>query len=242
MSANWGNSEKIYSLAVYRRDPERTSVVCWTSGARHSSIASQIVATGPSGGCPDKPDSSVCAYNYRDSFDLGVHRIAVDDDLGHDGVLAGREPAVEIDRKRQVFRWKGDAGECDPAVGVHHHVPALRGGTFANRRIDEPYRLPHNLIVAHKLHHNFYVGGEAQPALLSLDFGDVATAGDGIGVVGTDAQRIAQVTERLDADAFPRPTFELIRPIGDQEVAVAPVERGQRRPAFARLLGTYQRC
>src|SRR5215469_14086116 len=217
--------ENILGPSFTARDPEQISIACSTSGARHSTIASQIVATGPSEGIRGKPASWGCAYNCRDSLDLGIHRVTVDNDLRHDVVLAGRKPAVELDRKRQIFCWNGYAGKRDLAAGVHHHVPAFRGGAFANRHIGEPYRLPHNLIVAHKLHHDFDVGGEAQPALLSLDFRDVATAGDGIGVVGTDAQRIAQVTERLDADAFPRPTFELIRPIGDQEVAVAPVER-----------------
>jgi hypothetical protein len=45
--------------------------------------------------------------------------------------------------KRQVLPWKGDVGERDPAVVVHHEVPAFRGGPFANRFIDEPRRLPH---------------------------------------------------------------------------------------------------
>ena len=49
----------------------------------------------------------------------------------------GSLPSSSI-AKRQIFLRKRDADERDPAAGVHHHVPALRGGVFTNRGIDEP--------------------------------------------------------------------------------------------------------
>src|SRR5215471_9667018 len=110
--------ENILGPSFTARDPEQTSIACSTSGARHSTIASQIVATGPSEGIRGKPTSWGCAYNCRDSPDLGIHRVTVDNDLRHDDVPAGRKPAVELDRKRQIFCWNGYAGKRDPAARV----------------------------------------------------------------------------------------------------------------------------
>jgi len=101
----------------------------------------------------------------------------------------------------------------------------IQGGAFANRGIDQPHRLPHNLIIAHELHHDLNVGGETQSTVLTHDPGDVASARDGVVVIGPHAQGVAQVAEHLEACALPGPAFELVRPIGYQEVAVAPVER-----------------
>src|SRR6266446_8755260 len=93
--------------------------------------------------------SRLPANHHRDTLDLRIQGVAVDEDLLHDGVLAGRQPLVELDRKCQIFPRKRDADECDPAVGVQYQVPAFRCGAFANRCIDEPHRLAHNLIIAH---------------------------------------------------------------------------------------------
>jgi len=51
------------------------------------------------------------------------------------------------DRNLRSSLGKRDADECDPAVGVHNHVPGIRGGAvLRNRASKPPIRLPHNLI------------------------------------------------------------------------------------------------
>src|SRR6516164_1760445 len=61
--------------------------------------------------------TSMTAINHqRDVFDLRIHGIAVDDDLGHHRVLADRQFIVELDLKRQVFRRTRDACEHDLTV------------------------------------------------------------------------------------------------------------------------------
>ena len=74
-----------------------------------------------------------------------------------------------------------------------------------------------------------------------LDLGDEAAARDRVGVVGADAQRISQVAKRLERDAVGRPALEPVGTVGDQEMAALLVERRERGPAPARLLGADQR-
>ena len=56
----------------------------------------------PGRGRDRRPGLPGCPDHDRDALDLWVDRVAVDDDLGHHGVLAGRQPVVEFDRERQI--------------------------------------------------------------------------------------------------------------------------------------------
>src|SRR5438046_5917612 len=56
------------------------------------------------------------------------------------------------------------------------------------------------------------------------------------------AQWIAQIAERLERGAVGRPALELIRAVGHQEMAALLVERFERGPTLARLLGADQGC
>src|SRR4029077_20216824 len=84
-------------------------------------------------------------------------------------------------------------------------------------------------------------GGEAQSAAIALDFGDVASARNCVGVVGTHSQGVAEIPERLERCAVVRPALELIGTVGHQKMPVVSVERRHRCPALACLLGVYLR-
>jgi len=101
---------------------------------------------------------SVARDHDRDALDLSRHRIAVDDDLRHDGVLAGWQLAVEVDLKNGVCLRMSDAGKDGPTLSVDHHVPALRRRALEHDRIDGLHWLALDAVVAHELDLNFDVG------------------------------------------------------------------------------------
>src|SRR5215475_8093533 len=124
-------------------------------------------------------------------------------------------------------------------VSVQHHVAAFGGSTLEENGVNRLYRLAQDAVVAHEPVENFNIGGEAQSAATALDFGDVASARNGVRVVGTYSQGVAEIPERLDRCAVVRPALELIGTVGHQEMPVISVERRHRCPALARLLIVY---
>ncbi len=65
------------------------------------------------------------ADNQRNSLDLRIHRIAVDEDFGHYRVPAGWQPAVDFDPKCQILLRTRDAAERNLPVAIEHDVAAF---------------------------------------------------------------------------------------------------------------------
>src|SRR5207253_669848 len=82
--------------------PKLTSVRCSTSDSSATTIDRRTDIKRPYRRDRTQPRllrqgfqaSRLPANHHRDALDLRIRRVAVDENLGHDGVLAGRQPVV----------------------------------------------------------------------------------------------------------------------------------------------------
>src|SRR5262249_53344985 len=100
----------------------------------------------------------------------------------------------------------------------------------------------HNVVAALMLLHELDVAGQYDPITVPLDLGDETPARGRVGVIRAHTQRVAEVAKCFEGYALRRPTFELIRAVGHQEVPALSVEAFQRGPTFASIVGADQRC
>src|SRR5712691_2444196 len=79
-------------------------------------------------------DLTPAADYHRNALDLRVHRVVVDQDLGQNRVIPGRQPAFERDRKREVLLRAREAGEREATFGIDRAGTAFgRGQLYCER-------------------------------------------------------------------------------------------------------------
>src|SRR5947207_15862143 len=102
--------------------------------------------------------------------------------------------------ERCIVRQRGKTQEYDVALSVHHHISALRDSTFQNVWCDRLQGLQHDLVAPLKFDDRFNISKQSKLAPLLLGSGNKAAARHGIGIVGADAERVAEIAECLERD------------------------------------------
>src|SRR5256885_14239750 len=102
--------------------------------------------------------------------------------------------------ERCIVRQRDKTREYDAALSVYHHISALRGSTFQNVSCDRLQGLQNDLVAPLKFNDRFDVSKQSKLAAPLLRPGNEAAARHGIGIVGADAERIAEITECLERD------------------------------------------
>ena len=92
--------------------------------------------------------SSVGCNDDGNTPDIRVHDIAVDRDDGKHGVLAGRQPAAQLDPECRAVAGQRDIGEHDSILVVDHHKATLRCGAIAHDGCNQRQRRPHQAIAS----------------------------------------------------------------------------------------------
>src|SRR5262249_33932376 len=177
----------------------------------------------------------------RNALNLGVHRIGIDDDLRHQREMTRRQRAGEVDGEARILSGWNLARQHDAAFGVGYEITAFGSRTLERVGCNRLQRLAHDVVTAQMLLDQLDVAEQPDPITLALDLGDEPPARDGIGVVGAHAQRIAEIAKSFERHAVGRPAFELIGAVGHQEVPALLVERLERGPTFASVIGAHQR-
>src|ERR1700730_14195403 len=147
--------------------------------------------------------------------DVRVHSVSVDNDLRGKHVAARLQLAAEIDVKAHVLAKRYLARQHDTPRAVRHHILALRRRPFEDISRDRLQRPSHDVVAALVLHYQFDIAEESDLLIFLLDVGDVPATRNGIGVIGADAERIAEIAKCLERDAVGGPALEPVWTVGD---------------------------
>jgi hypothetical protein len=117
------------------------------------------------------------------ALNLGVHRIAVDDELRDQRELTRRELAGEIEGEACIRRGCHLAGEHGAAFAVGHEIAALRSRPLERVGRDRWERAAHDVVAALMLLHEFDVAEQSNPFSVALELGDETPARGGVSVI-----------------------------------------------------------
>src|SRR4029453_323361 len=119
----------------------------------------------------------------RNALNLGVHRIAVDDELRDQRELTRRKLAGEIGGEACIRRGCHWAREHGAAFAVGHEIAAFGSRTLERISRDRWQRAAHDVVAALMLLHELDVAEQSDPFSVALDLGDETPARDGVSVI-----------------------------------------------------------
>ena len=116
-------------------------------------------------------------------MNLGIHRIAVDDDLRDQSETARRQLAAEIEGEACVGADGNLSREHDAAFAVGDEIAAFRRRTGELIGRNRSQRAAHDVVAALMLLQKLDVAEKCDPLAVAIDLGDEAPPRHRVGVV-----------------------------------------------------------
>src|SRR6266498_1354485 len=123
-----------------------------------------------------------CNFEWN-ALNLGVHRIAVDDELRDQRELTRRQLAGEIEGEGCIRRGYHLAREYCAAFAVGHEIATFGSRPLERVGRDRWQRPAHDVVAALMLLHEFDVPEQSDPFSVALDLGDESPARGGVSVI-----------------------------------------------------------